>query len=116
MPNVDEKSPPDNWVKLHAAAMDALVRGSAFAPDYQPYPGDHPCSICGSQLAFVAVGWPRDPKWFCKKHLEEHLCQTTQPIQSKLSKLSAGQEPNYGEKPSSATGSERQLTLFKNGP
>src|SRR5580698_1592609 len=74
MPNVGEKSPPDNWLDLHAQSLDALVRGSAPARPYQPYPGDHPCSVCGSLLAFVAVGWPRHPQWFCRKHLEEFLC------------------------------------------
>src|SRR5580692_9211171 len=76
MPNVGEKSPPDNWLDLHAQSLDALVRGSAPARPYQPYPGDHPCSVCGSLLAFVAVGWPRHPQWFCRKHLEDFTCQT----------------------------------------
>src|SRR5580692_7498847 len=77
MPNVGEKSPPDNWLDLHAQSLDALVRGSAPARPSQPYPGDHPCSVCGSLLAFVAVGWPRHPQWFCRKHLEDFTCPTS---------------------------------------
>jgi hypothetical protein len=116
MPNVGEKSPPDNWLDLHAQSLDALVRGSAPARPYQPYPGDHPCSVCGSLLAFVAVGWPHHPQWFCRKHLEEFTCQTTgQPINPKFSKPFAKAEPSAGDL-RNGIGSETQLTLFNDGP
>ena len=118
MPNVGEKSFPDKLMELHAASMDALVRSSEPAPPYQPYPGDHPCSVCGSILAFTAVGWPRSPQWFCKKHLEEFLCQTAphQPTQSRFSTPSVGLAANSGEPDISARTSNAQLTLFPDGP
>lgn len=117
MPNVGEKSFPDKLMELHAASMDALVRGSAPARPYQPYPGDHPCSVCGSLLAFVAVGWPRHPQWFCRKHLEEFTCQTIeQATQSRFLKPSVGQEDISGERGISARTSNAQLTLFPDGP
>jgi hypothetical protein len=121
MPDVDQNPPDSNWIALHDAAMDALVNGSA-APHPQPtppYPGDHPCAVCGSQLAFTAVGWPHAPQWFCKQHLEEFLCQ---PLSSRFSKPSVGPEPTAGEKASSTmaktktTSSPLQLTLFSDGP
>ena len=113
MPNVGEFVPPDNWLDLHAASLDALARGSAPARPYQPYPGDHPCAVCGSLLAFVAVGWPRHPQWFCRKHLEEHLCQTTgKPMYSgpfAKAALSAGDF-------TSGIGSETPSIPSKSGP
>jgi hypothetical protein len=115
MPNVGEKSPPDNWLDLHAASMDALVRGSAPARPYQPYPGDHPCSVCGSLLAFVAVGWPRRPQWFCRQHLEEFTCPTTgQPTKSLFSKPFAKAEPSVGDN-GSGSGSETPSIPSNNG-
>jgi len=114
MPNVGEKSPPDNWLDLHAQSLDALVRGSAPARPYQPYPGDHPCAVCGSLLAFVAVGWPHHPQWFCRKHLEEFTCQTHQPTQSKSLPPSVGRAAISGEKVTLRE--PTQLTFFNNGP
>src|SRR5580692_902673 len=88
MPNVGEKSPPDNWLDLHAQSLDALVRGSAPARPSQPYPGDHPCEIagCAANAPFGLAALPRRI-WFCRKHfeeLEEFLC----PISPKLSTCS----------------------------
>ena len=99
MPNVGEKSPPDNWLELHAASLDALVRGSAPAaplPHYDPYPGDHPCSVCAASYAPFGV----HKQWFCRRHLEEFTCLTPprQPTQSKFSPPSVGREATSGER------------------
>ena len=76
--NVDQKSPPDNWVAMHDAAMDALVRGAVREParvPYDPYPGDHPCEIkgCANNAPFGIAALPRRV-WFCKDHVEEITC------------------------------------------
>ena len=76
MPNVGEKSFPDKRMELHAASLDALVRASAPAPPYQPYPGDHPCEIkrLTANAPFGLAALPRRV-WFCHTHLEEIQCQ-----------------------------------------
>lgn len=121
MPNVGEKSFPDKLMELHAASLDALVRGAAPAkplPPYNPYPGDHPCEIAGCKT-YAPFGVAAIPRrlWFCKKHLEE-TCPTAPlpPTQSKFSKPSVGREANSGERDISARTSSEQLTLFPDGP
>ena len=62
MPNVGEKSFPDKLMELHAASMDALVRGSAPAkplPRTTPTPAIIPVVVCGSVLALFGVGRSR---------------------------------------------------------
>ena len=121
MPNVGEKSFPDKLMELHAASMDALVRGSAPAeplPPYNPYPGDHPCEIagCKTYAPFGLAALPRRV-WFCQKHLEETcLMDPPQPTQSRFSKPSVGREANSGARDISARTSNGQLTLFPDGP
>lgn len=118
MENVDQNSPPDKWLALHDASLDALVTAAPAPSPYRPYPGDHPCSVCSSDLAFVAVGWPKSPQWFCRKHLEEFLCLTS----PRSSKPFAGQKPTGGAtglsigKTRPTMSSEEQLTLFNDGP
>jgi hypothetical protein len=118
MPNVGEKSFPDKRMELHDASLDALVRASAPAPPYQPYPGDHPCEIkgCTANAPFGLAALPRRV-WFCREHLEEIRCltQPRQPTQSKFSPPSVGREGVSGERDTSPTSPE-QLTLWKAGP
>src|SRR5580704_4803283 len=89
MPNVGEKDFSDKLLELHAASMDALVRGSAPARPYQPYPGDHPCVVCHAPYAPFGVGKPLR-FWFCRVHAPEGTC----PPRASLTNLTTSGSPN----------------------
>ena len=39
----------------------------------------HPCAVCGAEPAPFGAGWPHDPKFYCRQHLEVAMLAPSKP-------------------------------------